>query len=87
MVLYCLFQAIDSWLPASEHKLASMRPVSTNPDMLQDQIEELKVKVKGQGHIRSKFKYPKGLLRNDLLQPLASKTQVSVYEITVNKLR
>ena len=43
MYSYCIFQSIDSWFPAAEHKLASMRPLSGNPDVLQDQIDELKV--------------------------------------------
>ncbi|CAL1534640.1 unnamed protein product [Lymnaea stagnalis] len=37
-----LFEAINSWLPLAEHKLALMKPPSTDPNTLQTQIEELK---------------------------------------------
>ncbi|GFN99913.1 microtubule-actin cross-linking factor 1 [Plakobranchus ocellatus] len=37
-----LLESIDSWLPYNEHRQAEMKPISTNPDKLQDQVEELK---------------------------------------------
>ncbi|ESO82078.1 hypothetical protein LOTGIDRAFT_237159 [Lottia gigantea] len=38
-----LLEAINSWLPLSEHKLAGMRPPSSDPNVLADQMEELKL--------------------------------------------
>jgi len=40
------FQAIEDWLPVSEHKLANMKPVSGDLDTLGEQLEELKVGIK-----------------------------------------
>ncbi|XP_076088399.1 microtubule-actin cross-linking factor 1, isoforms 6/7-like isoform X5 [Mytilus galloprovincialis] len=37
-----LVDSINSWLPLSEHKLANMKPVSTNPETLCKQMEEIK---------------------------------------------
>ena len=36
-------QSLEEWLPTEEHKLASMKPLSPDNDILKDQIEELKV--------------------------------------------
>jgi hypothetical protein len=40
----CGFQAINSWLPLAEHKLAGMRPPASDPNTLRDQMEEIKVR-------------------------------------------
>ncbi|KAL3854342.1 hypothetical protein ACJMK2_013615, partial [Sinanodonta woodiana] len=36
-----LLDSINSWLPLSEHKLENMKPVSSNPETLRSQINEL----------------------------------------------
>ncbi|KAK7501339.1 hypothetical protein BaRGS_00007464, partial [Batillaria attramentaria] len=46
-----LLDAINSWLPLSEHKLVSMRPPASDPETLKDQIEEIKL-FKSQIHPR-----------------------------------
>lgn len=40
---FSYFQSINAWLPISEHKLANMKPISTNPETLKQQMEEIKV--------------------------------------------
>ncbi|XP_041374834.1 LOW QUALITY PROTEIN: microtubule-actin cross-linking factor 1-like [Gigantopelta aegis] len=44
-----LLESVMSWLPLSEHKLASMRAPTSDPDTLRDQIEEVKL-FKSQVH-------------------------------------
>ncbi|XP_070185712.1 microtubule-actin cross-linking factor 1, isoforms 6/7-like isoform X4 [Littorina saxatilis] len=46
-----LLDAINSWLPLSEHKLAGMRPPASDPNTLCDQIDEIKL-FKSQIHPR-----------------------------------
>ncbi|KAK6172103.1 hypothetical protein SNE40_018056 [Patella caerulea] len=81
-----LLESINSWLPLSEHKLAGMRPPSSDPDALKDQMDEVKLfKSNVHPHITDMQQLNQQVAALKDMSPVASEVLMKPVEIVNDK--